>query len=226
MRRRQTCVAAQAQGQAGRTPPSPPLRSGTSPSEEGEGQGFRMGRPAALSFLIVRSSIFSVAIAVFSQFSAVSPRRAPDWTDRSTHSVFLHPEGPRNARTPQKRWETAIRECAEKIPIGNFPAFRSSGSALDTGGGIAGQHGGQRGPAEAEGRTGRGPAVKPRRRRGRRRGRRTRSRKGWRIGWRIGWPIGGGGPESGKLPACFFVRFFRGRRLAAAGALRALTEPI
>ena len=58
----------------------------------------------------------------------------------------------------------------------------------------------------------------------------------WRTGWQIGWPIGGGGPgsgpksgpesgpESGKAPAGFFVCFsLRGRRPAAAGALRALT---
>ena len=100
-------------------------------------------------------------------------------TDRSTYSVFFAPRRPsKSPETRRNAGKLRFGGAAKTILIGNFPASRPSGSALYTKGGIAGRHG----PAEAEGRTGQGPAVKPRRRKGRR----TQPRTGWRIGWGIG----------------------------------------
>ena len=78
----------------------------------------KRGATAAFSFLIVRSSVFSVATAVFRH-------RMPNWTDRSFLRFFLRCA----ALTLWNRWKDALRECAKAIPLGNFPASRPSGNA-------------------------------------------------------------------------------------------------
>ena len=155
-------------------------------------------------YICSASAVFS---AVFRRFSALDAK-----LDRPVFLVLFFALRGANPLESLERRPSGVRKSNPARKFSSLPAERERRSTAGAAspGGISGQHG----PAEAEGRTGRSPAVKPRR------------RNGWRTGWRIGWPIGGGGPESGKVPARFFVRFFRGRRLAAAGALRALTGPI
>ncbi len=180
------------------------------------------GAPAAglPSFLEQPFQYFLSAGTVFPQFSAISRARYRIRQTGLSIAFFLHCA----ALTLWNRWKDALRECAKAIPLGNFPASRPSGNA-------ARQRGRHRRAASLGSMARRKRRVEPDGVRpsspgGAQAGARAGARAGALDGhWvAIGWPIGGGGPESGKVPARFFVRFFRGRRLAAAGALRALTK--
>ncbi len=159
----------------------------------------KRGATAAFSFLIVRSSVFSVATAVFRH-------RMPNWTDRSFLRFFLRCA----ALTLWNRWKDALRECAKTISIGNFPASRPSGSAArhrkrhrraarpGGSGGSNRTESGRQAPAAQWVAHGMADRMADRRR-----------RAGKREGSRL-----------------FLRSLLWGRRLAAAGALRALTGPI
>ena len=137
-------------------------------------------------------------------------------TDRSYPQAFFLHFAAREAPEPRrKRWKTRFGRAAKNNPDRKFSSLPAErGAPLNTGGGIAGQHG--PGGSGGSNRTGSGRQAPPAQRAAHRMAHWMADRMADRRRR----------PENGKVPACFFVRFLWGRRLAAAGALWALTGPI
>ena len=146
------------------------------------------------------------------------PESARILNERSLQYVFLLPA----ALTLWNRWKNTIRKCAKTISIGNIPDSRPNGRAGRHRGrprgrrrqaGSGGRIGGQDGPAESEGRTGRSNRMG------------SGCQAQWRTGRRTG-PHTGGRPAAGRnakeaersrtVPRLFFrLLLFGGRRPAA-----------